>query len=91
MLAAGEADADALGECGLAGEACGFDFAGAAGKEPRPGGQAEQDLLLEAKPPRFDGAYIVGRVDALDQADAGTADLDDFLRRENAAFEQHVL
>ena len=60
MLAAGEADADAFGERGLAGETSGFDFAGAAGKEPGPGGQAEQDLLLETKPSGFDRADIVG-------------------------------
>jgi len=30
-------------------------------------------------------------VNAFDEADAGAADLDDFLRREDAAFEQHVL
>ena len=91
MLAACEADADALGERGLAGETSGFHFASAAGKKPGPGGQAEQYLLLEAKPPRFDGADIVGRVDAFDETDIGAANLDDFLRRQNAAFEQHVL
>ena len=91
MLPPGEADADALGECGLACETGGFDFTGAAGKEPGPGWQTEQDLLLEAEPPGFDGADIVGRVNAFDEADTGSADLDDFLRREDATFEQHVL
>lgn len=91
MLAACEADADAFGEGGLAGEAGGFDFASTASKEPGPGGQAEQNLLLKTQLTVFDGADIVGRVDAFDQADTGAADLDDFLRRQNAAFEQHVL
>ena len=88
---AGEADADAFFEGREAGEACGFDFGGAALEEAGSGGEAEKHLFLAVEQAGFDFCDVVEFVDAAEEEGVCGADLDDFLGFEDAAIEEHVL
>jgi hypothetical protein len=89
--AAGEADADALSEGGVAGEAGGLDLGGAAAEEAGGGGQAEEDLFFAVKHAGLDFVDVFRLMDALEEVDRGGLDLDDFLGAEDAALQEHVL
>ena len=90
--ASGETDTNALGqgdETSLSGR---LDLDRAAGEKLRPHGQAEQHLLLAAEGGGLDFRDVVGLVRELQQVGIRhRADVDDLLRPQDSAVEQHVL
>jgi hypothetical protein len=91
VCAASEADADAFGEGGVAGEAGGFDFGGGAGEKVAGGGEAEDELFFAVEGGGLDFLDVGAVVDAEDVVEIGGLDLDDFLRAEDFFREEHVL
>ena len=75
----------------MACEAGGLDFGGAAPVELRGDGQAEHQLLFPAEQTGLYFPNVIALVDGLQQVDIRSADLDDFLRPQDAALQQHVL
>jgi hypothetical protein len=89
--AAGKAHAHALGQRGVAGQAGGLHLGGAALEKRGVAGRPSRICSLRPEQAALDPADVFRLMHPLEQVDIGAAHLDDFLRPENSALQQHVL